>query len=31
MVVGGAVWLGNEIIDNWADIKSGLKDGYNLQ
>jgi hypothetical protein len=24
--VGFAIWLGNEIVQNWSDIKSGIKD-----
>ncbi|NBC64374.1 MAG: hypothetical protein GVY07_01755 [Bacteroidetes bacterium] len=27
--VGIAVWLGYEIISNWSDVKSGIKDGLN--
>lgn len=25
--IGFAVWLGNEIIQNWSDIKKGISDG----
>lgn len=26
--VGFAIWLGNEIVQNWSDVKSGVKDAY---
>ena len=26
---GVAIWLGYEILSNWSDVKSGIKDGFN--
>lgn len=26
---GGWVWLAEQIIDNWNEIKNGVKDGWN--
>lgn len=23
-----AIWLGNEIVSNWSDVKSGISDAY---
>jgi hypothetical protein len=23
-----ALWLGNEIVNNWSDVKSGISDAY---
>jgi len=25
---GFALWLGNEIVNNWSDVKSGIADAY---
>ena len=27
--VGAAIWLSHELINNWSDVKSGIKDGFN--
>lgn len=26
---GGWAWLAEQIIDNWSEIKAGLRDGWN--